>query len=59
MLSFVIRYRAAINAIIVDKSLKLWKFELDEEWNKCVAWEMSVHASRTRGGMSHTRRKKN
>src|SRR3984885_8697185 len=33
MLSFAIRYRAAIDAMTADKSLKLWKFELEtEEW---------------------------
>jgi len=33
MLSFAIRYCAAINVMMVDKSLKLRKFELEtEEW---------------------------
>ena len=33
MLSFAIRYRAAIDAMTADKSLKLRKFELEtEEW---------------------------
>jgi hypothetical protein len=33
MLSFATRYRAVINAMTADKSLKLWKFELEtEEW---------------------------
>jgi len=33
MLSFIIRYRAAIDAMTVDKSLKLRQFELEtEEW---------------------------
>lgn len=31
MLSFAITYRAAIDAMTADKSLKLRKFELDEE----------------------------
>ena len=33
MLSFAIRYRAMIDAMMADKSLKLQKFELEtEEW---------------------------
>ena len=33
MLSFAIKYRAAIDAMTADKSVKLRKFELDdEEW---------------------------
>ena len=33
MLSFTIKYRQVIDAMTADKSLKLWKFELDhEEW---------------------------
>jgi len=33
MLSFALKYRLAIDAMTADKSLKLWKFELeDEEW---------------------------
>ena len=33
MLSFAIKYRAAIDAMTADKSLKLRKFELEtEEW---------------------------
>ena len=33
MLNFAIKYRCAIDAMTADKSLKLCKFELDdEEW---------------------------
>jgi hypothetical protein len=33
MLSFAFKYRAAVDAMTADKSLKLRKFELeDEEW---------------------------
>jgi len=33
MLNFTVQYWAIINAMTVDKSLKLWKFELEtEEW---------------------------
>ena len=31
MLLFASNYRAAIDTITVDKALKLWKFELDDD----------------------------
>jgi len=47
MLSFVIRYCAAIDAMTANKSLKLWKFELEtEEWAiaKDLVSVLLVHA---------------
>jgi hypothetical protein len=34
MMVFAIKYRKPIDGIMADKSLKLWKYELDNEgWN--------------------------
>lgn len=31
MLEFALKYRAAINAMTEDRTMELWKYELDDE----------------------------
>jgi len=42
MLSFVLRYRQAIDTVTADKGLKLHKFELDDDEWKIVSDLVSV-----------------
>jgi len=42
MLSFVLRYRQAIDTVTADKGLKLRKFELDDDEWKIVSDLVSV-----------------